>query len=199
MPDVTEQIQENLKNDAKAAAKIAAKGIMLIVSEFKNRDRFMASLEKIAKKNEKLFDKTGDIEYSSANVSIEELREKGYKIEIVEEPILKDNMYYFDKHCKEYGIKYSALKTTLAGKDGQEHESYRVFFQGRDEKLIMDIITKAYADWQKAQAKDAVNIVKPSVLAKLAFFRDRVKESVNNEASKDKTINKERQREAFER
>lgn len=211
--DVTETIQENLKNDAKLAAKMAAKGIVLIVEEFKDRDKFMASLneiaeDKTAEKNEKMFNKTGDIEYSYANVSVEELRKEGFKTEMVDEPVLKEAMTYFDKYCREYDIKYSALKTMYKGGDGIEREGYKVFFQGRDDKLIMDIIKNAYKDWRKDQekiksmgeaGKDAVNMEKPSVLAKLAFFRNRVKEFVSNEASKDKTINKERQREAFDR
>lgn len=71
-----------------------------------------------------------------------------------------------------------------------------IFFEGRNDKLVEDIMRRAVADWRKdmAQAKGAgkdaaktaAEAGKTSVLAKLAFFRNRIKESVNMEQGKGK-------------
>ncbi len=194
MPDLTEALQSDIKSGMRLAGKAAYKGLVLMVDNFSNKDSFMASLEKIARERERKFEETGDIQYSYANVSVGELEEKG-RVELVDEPVLKEVMSYFDKYCREYNIKYSALKETSEGKDGEAKEGYKVFFQGKDDKLIMDVIKSAYEDWHKDQmqmkeGESAKNVkqksVKPSVLAKLAFFRDRVKETISNEADKDK-------------
>ncbi|MDE6603118.1 MAG: PcfB family protein [Lachnospiraceae bacterium] len=146
-------------------------------------------------------EKTGDIQYSRANVSVEELQKSG-RVESVDELMLQESMHYFDKYCREYGVKYSALKTKQLGEDGTEKEGYMIFFEGRNDKLIEDILRRAVADWRKdmAQAKEAgkdtareaAEGAKPSVLAKLAFFRNRIKKSVDAEQDKNKGRNAER-------
>lgn len=138
-------------------------------------------------------------------MSIDELTQGGKaSIEPVEEPVLKEVMSYFDKYCREYNVRYSALKETLKGDNGVEREGYKVFFQGRDDKIITEILKSACADWQKDQkqmkdmAKEGMAAKSPartSVLAKLAFFRNRVKETVD-QTEKSQNHDKVKQREA---
>lgn len=203
MPDLTESLQADMKGGAKTAGKVATKGIVIIADSLADRDSFMEAVSKII--NEKKFQKTGDIQYSYANVSIDELTQGGKaSIEPVEEPVLKEVMSYFDKYCREYNVRYSALKETLKGDNGVEREGYKVFFQGRDDKIITEILKSACADWQKDQkqmkdmAKEGMAAKSPartSVLAKLAFFRNRVKETVD-QTEKSQNHDKVKQREA---
>lgn len=205
MASLTEQLQEDTMRKAKGAAKIMEKtmkginkGIVLIL------DNTVLSEKSIMRALDKKLEKTGDIQYSHANVSIEELQKSG-RVERVDELVLQEAMHYFDKYCREYGVKYSTLKTKELGEeDGKEQEGYMIFFEGRNDKLIENIMKRAVADWSKDQAqikeagKDAVEAAaesaKPSVLAKLAFFRNRVKESVGAEQDKSKDRNMERTR-----
>lgn len=202
MSSITEQIQEDaiqkMKDSARMAAKgykVASKGIALIL------ENTVLSEESIMKALDRKLEKTGDLKYSHANVSIAELQKSG-RVEKVEELLLQESMKYFDKYCREYRVKYSALKTTEKVDDIVK-EGYMIFFEGKNDKLILEIMKRAVADWAKDQeqlketGKDAVRAAetgKTSVLAKLAFFRDRVKESVNEEQSQDKTKNMERTR-----
>lgn len=189
MTNLTEQLEESAKQNVKDAAKVAAKGykmaskgIALILNST------VLSDESIMKALDKKIEKTGDLKYSYANVSIEELQKSG-KVEKVDELLLQEAMHYFDKYCREFGVKYSALKTTQV-EDGKEKTGYMIFFESKNNKLILEIMKKAVSDWNKDQeqmketGKDtarAAEMGKTSVLAKLAFFRNRIKESVDTE------------------
>jgi len=207
MASLTEQLQEDTPKKIKEAVDITAKtakrmgkGIALIL------ENTVLSEKSIMKALDKKLEKTGDIRYSHKNVSIEELQKSG-RVERVDELMLQESMRYFDKYCREFGVKYSALKTKQLGEDGTEREGYMIFFEGRNDKLIEDIMRRAVADWTKDQslmkaakeagkdtAKAAAEVAKPSVLAKLAFFRNRAKESVNAETDRNKDKNAERTR-----
>ncbi len=188
--ELTKDASEKTAGAAKIAAKGIKKGIVLIMDGAAG-----LSEKSIMNALDRKFRKTGDIQYSSSNVSVEELQKSG-RVERVDELMLRECMGYFDKYCKEYGVKYSALKTKLPGEDGNEKEGYMIFFEGRNDKLVEDIMRRAVADWRKdmAQAKGAgkdaaraaAEAGKTSVLAKLAFFRNRIKESVNMEQGKGK-------------
>lgn len=202
MPDLTESLQADMKGGAKSAGKAAIKGIVIIADSLADRDSFMEAVSKLL--NERKFQETGDIQYSYANLSIDELTQEGRaSIEPVAEPVLKEVMSYFDKYCREYNVRYSALKETVKGDDGVEREGYKVFFQGRDDKMITEILKNACADWHKDQQKmkdmvkegaESKTPEKTSVLAKLAFFRNRVKETVD-QTEKSQTHDKVKQRE----
>lgn len=206
MASLTEQLQEDTPKRVKEAvdmtaktAKAMGKGIALIL------ENTVLSEKSIMKALDKKLEKTGDIQYSHKNVSIEELQKSG-RVERVDELMLQESMRYFDKYCREFGVKYSALKTKQLGEDGTEREGYMIFFEGRNDKLIEDIMRRAVTDWTKDQSlmkaakeagKDAAaaaEVAKPSVLAKLAFFRNRAKESVNAETGRNKDKNAERTR-----
>ena len=105
-------------------------------------------------------------------------------------------MKAFDKQCKKYGIKYSAMVDTRGEEKSDYKPSYMVFFEGKDDKLILSALTEAYKDYEEQKAKDAEKETpqneknkqrfrwkqdqerdprqRESVKAKLAFFRDRV-------------------------
>ncbi len=173
-------------------AKATVKGICLLLingSEF-TADAVMNAVRKVA------FRKTGDIKFSKNNIDISELRKSGHVYQ-VEENILQEAMKYFDKHCKERGVKYSAMKDTR----NEDKPAYMVFFEGKDSDLILGVLREAYKDYaeeqqkmkeaeksgreagepdnkQKHSRRQKKNQEQPgkreSVKTKLAFFRDRV-------------------------
>ena len=133
MASLTEQLQEDskqkMKDSVKMAVKgygIASKGIALMLNGT------VLSEAAIMKALNRKLEKTGDLKYSHANVSIEELQKSG-RVEKVDELLLQESMRYFDKYCREYGVKYSALKTTEMT-DGKENEGYMIFFEGKNDK-----------------------------------------------------------------
>lgn len=192
LPSLTEQLEEESSRKAKESAKATYKaqkkikeGIALILNTT------ILSEDSIMKALDKKVDKTGNLDFSYANLSLEELQKHG-KVKKVEEPILKESMKYFDRYCREYNVKYSALERTVKGDDGKEQTGYIIFFKGKDDKIIEEVIKQAVKDWtkDKQKAKDIEkeamkdsDIEKPSVLAKLAFFRSRVKEFVEQDKS----------------
>lgn len=198
MASLTEQLQEDTKNGMKDAAKTGkktvqaiGKGIGLIFNAtVLSEDAIMHALDKKV-------EKTGDTSFSYVNVTMEELQKSG-KVERIDEPFLKEVMQYFDKYCREDGVKYSALKMTQDTEKNAE-DKFIIFFEGKNDKVIEHIIKQAIADWQKAQqntkengkekntdAKKGETKERQSVLAKLAFFRNRVKESVEPEKNTQK-------------
>lgn len=202
MANLTEQLQEESKQKAKDAIKLTAKGVqaaskgiaLILNGTVLSEAAIMSALDK-------KLEQTGDLKYSHANVSIEELQKSG-KVEKIDELMLQESMQYFDKYCREYGVKYSALKTTELV-DGKEKEGYSVFFEGKNDKLILDIMKNAVSDWKKDQeqlketGKDvarAAGMGKTSVLAKLAFFRNRIKEPVTPQQEQNKTNVPEKER-----
>ena len=194
MASLTEQLNEEATRKAKDAVKmtektmkLTSKGIALILNgTVLSEDSIMRALDK-------KIEKSGDFKLSYKNVSMEELQ-KGGKVEKVDELMLQESMRYFDKYCREYGVKYSALKTKE-----EEKEGYMIFFEGKNDKLMLEIMKKAVTDWTKDQEKmkeagiDAAQTSRPSVLAKLTFFRNRVKEFVENDKSTEQKHEKVRQ------
>lgn len=209
MPSITDDLMGRTPEEAKKAAETSAKalkgiksgmqeavkGICLLLingSEF-TADAVMNAVRKVA------FKKTGDIKFSKNNIDISELKKTGH-VYAVEENILQDAMKYFDKHCKECGVKYSAMKDTRGEEKTDYKPSYMVFFEGKDTDLILHVLKEAYKDYaeeqkndkqaeksgrkneqeknQTGEKKEKDNQEKPdkreSVKAKLAFFRDRV-------------------------
>lgn len=119
--------------------------------------------------NEKALKETGDIKYSRRNVSIEQLSKSG-TVKKIEDAITSDVMRHFDAACKEYGVKYSAMKDT---KDSEPQ--YYVFYEGRSAELVLHAMEQGYKNYMSEQ-KQIEKIVEkdPGIRAKLAFFRDRV-------------------------
>lgn len=123
------------------------------------------------------FKKTGDIKFSKQNIDIEKLRKSGHVYK-VDDSILEETMRAFDRHCKKYGIKYSAMIDKKDEGTPDYKPTYMVFFEGEDDTLIMNALAEAYAEYAKhekvkATAKE-IPQQRESVKAKLAFFRDRV-------------------------
>lgn len=121
--------------------------------------------------NEKALKETGDIKYSRRNVSIEQLSKSG-TVKKIEDTITGDVMRHFDAACKEYGVKYSAMKDTKESKP-----QYYVFYEGKSAEVILHAIEqgyKSYVSEQKHIEKIAEKEKDPGIRAKLAFFRDRV-------------------------
>lgn len=177
--DLTEQLINDAKrstvNTIKGLAKaydVASKGIALIL------DSSVFSEAAIMKALDRKLDKTGDLQYSSSLVSMEELQTGG-KIEKIDEPLLKDSMKFFDKYCREFGVKYSALKVE-PNAASKIDKGYYIFFEGKNDKVIDHILKNSFKDWQNSATSakhGAANLAKPSVLSKLAFFLEKAKEA----------------------
>lgn len=124
------------------------------------------------------FKKSGDVKYSSQNISVDQLKKSG-KVFKVDDMVSGDVMKHFDKHCRKMGIKYSAMKDC---RDGDGKPSYILFFQGNDSDLILQAMQGGCRDFdreksgnlQKQSKQEQKQEQRESVKAKLAFFRDRV-------------------------
>ncbi|MDE6388329.1 MAG: PcfB family protein [Lachnospiraceae bacterium] len=213
MPNLTDELMGKTSEGAKKAVEASAKVLKEAKGELKEAEEsikgiclllikgtsFTADTVMSAVKNV-AFKTTGDIRFSKNNIDISELRKTGH-VYAVEENILQDAMKYFDKHCKECGVKYSAMKDTRGEGNPNYKPTYMVFFEGKDTDLILHVLQEAYKDYAKEQQKDKEaeksgrdtdmpeknqkrgkrqkgNQEQPekreSVKAKLAFFRDRV-------------------------
>lgn len=152
----------------KAGGK-AIKGICLILGK-----GVSFTTENVMKAvNEKALKRTGDIKYSSRNVSIDELSKSGF-VKRIDDAVTADVMRHFDKACKDAGVKYSAMKDEREPQNPQ----YYIFYEGKTADVILHAMQEAYKDYmteqeQKAKGLDKSN-EKDSIKAKLAFFRDRV-------------------------
>lgn len=179
MSSISEQIaQDQMASAKKAAGKLVrpmrkgtVKGICLIVKASElTAKTLMAAVKQC------LYEKTGDISYSNRNISMKALKKSG-KVSIMPEGVTQDVMQYFDKYCKKYGIKYSAMLDQQNPKASQ----YMVFFQSDNADLIMKALQEGYKDFSKAaikgktQGKEAKSNEKESVIGKLYSFRDRLK------------------------
>lgn len=105
-----------------------------------------------------------DPKYYKNNISIAEL-EKNSDIRQVDTNLTKEEMRYFDKSCKKFGIKYNAV----VDKSDPKEPTYYIFFKGKDTAVIESAMKESYKAFVKEQAQP-----KFSVRAKLAFFHERV-------------------------
>ena len=180
-PQVAEQTLQAIGKTNKGAIK----GICLIIkaSEF-TTENVMKAVKYTALKT------TKDIKYSSRNVSIEQLQKSG-NVKMIEDTVTADVMKYFDDACKRYKVKYSAMKDI---KDSDKPQ-YIVFYEGKSADVILQTMQDAYVNYIKAQEKVKNNPKekgnnkdneRESVLAKLAFFRNRVADRDREQESVEK-------------
>lgn len=192
-PDQAIKAAGGAKDGLKNAAGVV-KGICLLL--MKSADFSVATVMQ-AVKNVAL-KQTGDIKYSKNNIDITKLRESGHVYKM-DDSITAEVMGAFDNQCKKYGIKYSAMIDTRDEGKPDYKPSYMIFFEGKDDTLIINAITEAYLEYEKHQKVKAIaEDVTPqkeksrqrfgrendqkqddpkqreSIKAKLAFFRDRV-------------------------
>lgn len=178
MSSIGEQIaQEQIDKAKKAAAQLtrpagkgAYKGICLIVKASKfGTEPLMEAVKHC------LYKKTGEINHLGRNISLKTLKKSG-KVSLMPEGVTRATLEYFDKYCKQYGIKYSAMF------DQRKPESpqYMVFFQSDNADLVMQALQEGYKDFSKAaakskmQGKEARSEEKESVIGKLCSFRRRL-------------------------
>lgn len=178
------------------------KGICIILgngTEFTTKN-VMKAVKQIA------FHKTGSIKYSGQNVDMEELKKSG-SVTVANEHVTEEVMQFFDKYCKKFGVKYNAV---LDERD-PENPSYMLFFNGKNDKIILKALQEAYLDYEKSQVKreqgkepqkekgkkknKRQTQEKESVRAKLAFFRNRVADRDKEQENVERHHNRsERQR-----
>ena len=188
-------VKETLYIGAKIGGK-TIKGICLILdkgTEFTTHN-VMKAVRNLA------YNKTGNIEFSNQNIDMVKLQESG-KVSKIEENITADVMKHFDEQCKRFGVKYSAMKDER----DPANPSYMIFYNGKSGEIILQVMKEAYKDYIEAQKQtektnkeqekgkeknkgfwSRQHKEKPekreSVIAKLAFFRDRV---ANREKDRD--------------
>lgn len=185
--DATLKMAKEAKDGLKDAAGVV-KGICLLLiksAEF-SEAKVMQAVKNV------VYKKTGNIKYSKNNIDIEKLRKSGHVYK-VEDNILAEVMGAFNEQCKKHGIKYSAMIDTRGEGKPDYEPSYMIFFEGKDDALIINALAEAYKDYAEQQVKETNNVQKEkkkkgryrdkiqeepekreSVKAKLAFFRDRV-------------------------
>lgn len=186
MPDLISKSGKTFSSGVRVSGKVAAtagkasvKGIVLILSGVElTRENVMNAVKKIA------LTATKDLKFSKRNLDISELKKKG-SVKKIEESVVQDVMYFFDKNCKEFDIQYNIMRDTKAD------NKYYIFFNGRDESLIHTAIEKSYKDFimdkgKKAERQEKNKDAKESVLAKLAFFRNCVTTREGNDVDKSK-------------
>lgn len=193
MSSLGEQIaQDQMDKAKKAAARLSKpvgkgsyKGLCLVIkaSEFSTKT-LMAAVKHC------LYQKTGDIAYSNRNIRVGALKKSG-KVSIVSEAVTQENMRFFDKYCKDFGIKYSAM---LDRRDPGSPQ-YLVFYQSDSADLIMKALQEGYKDFSKAaskskmQGKEAKSEEKESVIGKLYSFRSGLEHSMKDTPEKVKDHN----------
>ena len=97
-------------------------------------------------------------------------------------------MKYFDKYCKKYKIKYSAM----LDKRNAESPQYLVFFQSDSANIVMKALQEGYKDFTKAavkdkvQGKEAKSEERESVIGRLYSFRRRLEHIITNSTEKVK-------------
>lgn len=147
--------------------KTGVKGICLILGKgigFTEKS-VMAAIKEVA------FLSTKNIKYSSKNIKISNFQNNP-DIKVVSESVTADVMKHFDKYCKKYGVKYSAVHD-------RKENAYTIFFEGKKSEVILKVMQDAFKDYatsHKKHGKEEAPVKKESVKAKLAFFRNRVKD-----------------------
>lgn len=161
------------KQAAKYAAKYAVKGLCLILGKGVpfTEHAVMQAVKKVA------FVTTGNVQFSNRNIDIDKFQ-KNKDVKMVGSELTAEVMKYFDRHCKRFGVKYSAVHNT-------KENNYTIFFEGKHSETILKVMREAFKDYSKAMEKqkgkgkqkeaDRNPEKKDSIKAKLAFFRNRVK------------------------
>lgn len=164
-------VQKSLKAGAKGICLILGKGVGF------TEKSVMAAVKEVA------FLTTGDIKYSRKNIEISKFQ-KNPDVKVVSEAVTADVMKHFDKYCRKYGVKYSAVRD-------RKEDSYIIFFEGKKSEVILKVMQDAFKDYatshKKQDMKKDAPVKKESVKAKLAFFRNRVK---NRDAKEQNDLEK---------
>lgn len=130
-------------------------------------------LKGIIKAMKKFLDMTHEgQQYSSKNISMKALQEKGNVVGI-EVPIMQGVMKPLDKLCRKYGIKYTAMY------DKSKNEYY-MFFNAKNTDIVNTFFKKATEEYFANEAKkekatengkEADAGSRSSVRGKINFFR----------------------------
>ena len=167
---------------AKPAGKGAYKGLCLIVKAEKLSTKTLMAAVKHC-----MYKKTGDVANSNRNIRMKALKKSG-KVSLMPEGVTQDVMKYFDKYCREYKIKYSAM----LDKRKPESPQYLVFFQSDSANIVMKALQEGYKDFSRAavkgrtQGKEAKSEERESVTGKLYSFRRRLEHLITNSTEKVK-------------
>mgnify|MGYP002715391572 CR=1 FL=1 len=167
------EVTQAVENTARLGSKTAKSGIAIIIKAVSLTTEIVMAATKAV-----LFQVEKDVKYSGQNLSISKLQKNG-NVTAVDENLTKEAMKYFDQHCRKFKINYSAMKDMRDPNDPQ----YILFFNGKDDKLILKAIQEAYKSYandmtvkkkqnDQEQQSDK-NKPRESIKAKLEFFRNR--------------------------
>lgn len=161
---------------AKKTSKTAISGIVLILRAEKFTAETVYKGIKAAIKTGAM-KITGNAEHSTRNINIKELKKRDTVFDIPES-MTKEAMKYFDRGCKKYHVKYTAMKD-----ESKSTPEYLVFFRNNDTHLIDYALQEGLRTYDREMKAKKVceekrqvkgNEKKPSVIAQLDFFRDRI-------------------------
>ena len=146
-PDKTlkalKETKQALKGTAHGAGKVghvAASGVVIILRRpFLTANTVMKSIGDMMANN------NGRVEYSKNNVDMGKLYESG-GVSRLDEAISKDVMKYFNKYCKQNGIKYSVLKDAST-------DTYYLFFKSKELEAINTILQQSYKDYMNERSR----------------------------------------------
>ncbi|MBE5846743.1 MAG: DUF3801 domain-containing protein [Lachnospiraceae bacterium] len=150
MSGITDDIHAK---EADIAKKIGKKAFEAAIKLFKGIALKLKSGEELTQENiiksvkEMLNKVDSGVDFSVHNVDIKDLIKDG-NVTAVPDQLTKEQMKYFDKYCKQYGIHYAALKNGT-GKDA----TYTLFFKSGNADLIFEALKRGVADYEKDQQK----------------------------------------------
>lgn len=111
----------------------------------------------------------------------------------IDENVTADVMKSFDKYCKKYNVRYTAVKDTA----NANKPSYMIFYSGKNTAEILSVMQDAYKDYISAKSQKKASLEKgpqsekTSVLAKLSFFRARVADFEKDRGNVEKNIHRD--------
>lgn len=176
-PEIAKETAKVTKGTVNASKEVT-KGICLMLGKgvsFTSQN-VMNAIKQVA------FISTKDIKFSKRNINIDDFQ-KNRDVKMVGEAVTGEVMKYFDQHCKQYGVKYSAIYNT-------KENNYTIFFEGKKTDVIFKVLQESFKDYSDemknkkdvGEKNDNKNVKKEkepesreSVKAKLAFFRNWVK------------------------
>lgn len=216
MDKAPQTVATTLKGTAKAFSQLfrigqnvggkSIRGICLVLGKGTafTTDNVMKAVRGLAYKT------TKNLEFSNQNIDMAKLQKQG-SVTKIDENITEDVMKYFNKHCKKFKIKYSAMKD----ESDPERPNYMVFYNGKSAEIILAAMQAAYKDYMEDKTKEKEGQEqektgkkkkqkknpkreksqekeenRESVMARLAFFRDRVSDRDEREV-KEKQIKHE--------
>lgn len=150
--------------------EVENRAVTLVISATKLTGRLLkaAILKYLASRKEKRLQKARAApEKPTGKQTVKQLIGQNQGVSNIEinDPSIKD----FERIARKYGVDYAVKKDRSASPP-----KYLIFFKGRD----ADALTAAFSEYTQKKVKKADRSERPSVLAKLAQFKELLKNTV---------------------